>query len=318
MAYDDRDYSRERAVFDAPSPLPWGSRSLIIAAVAAFIICAIAADAIDFTGERFFSRLESPGASFVQSAFILEPRNLVPWAADSFEPQPWKVLTHWLLEPSLIAIILSCLALFFVGRLAEPVLGTRRYMSLFVVACVGAGALSCVLDGAILPGRPVAILGMGAGLTAVLVPLTRLVPGALSFFNLRLSTVIWIFVAVMVLLPLLFAGRTSPTQNLFGALLGGAYLLAFGRHHSPLRLLVREEAEGEEWKRGSVFDNLSKEERAALDAERKRKAEEDERERADRARVDEILEKISRSGIDSLTRRERSFLDEHSKKVSRR
>jgi hypothetical protein len=81
----------------------------------------------------------------VRLAVVLTSDNVAIWAP-GFDPGQWKLLTHWLVAPGLLAAVIDVLCVYFAGRMVEELFGTRRFTLLFIAACVLAGLLAGLVD----------------------------------------------------------------------------------------------------------------------------------------------------------------------------
>jgi membrane associated rhomboid family serine protease len=318
MGYEDRDYFKSKARFEPSLALPPATRGLMIAVAACYILGLIAANNTSLTDPEFWALAAQPDSqqSLLVRLAVLTPGAVAPWG-ETFAPRPWVLLTHWLIPVSLFAAVVDVLLIFFAGRLVEPLLGGRRYLLMFVSVCVFAGLLAALTDPLIVRGRQSVIMGPTAGVFAVYAAMIWIAPNQPALFGLTLKRLVLIVLALVLGLKLVWAfsggvAVASPTQIAWGAGLAAAYMSYLnraGRVPSLEALSVRTPTEPREsWEREAA--------EAAAEA-RKLEAERDARRAAearDRAKLDALLEKISREGMHSLTRAERKFLDEQAQK----
>jgi len=202
----------------------------------------------------------------------------------------WQIVTYMFLHSAghLFHIVMNMLLLYWFGTELERMMGRRRFLVLYFGGGVVGGLAYCATQ--YLSQVRVPAIGASAAIMAVLVVYAIHFPNRtiLLFFFIPM-TVKW-FVAIMIGIDLLYSINTyadgvAHTAHLGGALFG--YL--FWRYAGAVT---------------EVFDTLE-------DRQREREAS---RRADDERRMDEILAKITREGFDSLSRREREFLQDQSRR----
>ena len=314
MAYDDRDYFREKPKFELAAGLPSGTKSLLIAVICGYLSCLILANETDFTAQAVHQ-----ARSLAYHVFILRPDNLIPWAGE-FDPAPWKLLTHWLAAPGLFAAVIAALLVYFAGKSVEELFGTRRYLVLFVSLAVVSGLLAGLADPLITRGTPSIIMGPTAAAFGIYATLLWISPDARVIFNWRFRKVFPVLVAVLVGYSIVTAlGAkpgvivTSPTQMLFAVAASAAYMSWLKRAGGMPK--VQPAATYEAWQTPEYKEDPAH----AREAERARKELQKrlEKEVREKQEIEAILAKISSNGIGALSRREKSKLHAVSKKLKK-
>jgi membrane associated rhomboid family serine protease len=328
MGYEDRDYFKSKPKFELTSGLHKGTKLLIIALIAAYIAALVISDQLEFARLDFWDavRFGNEKALLGYSLFVLTPMNVIP-VRGSFDPGHWKLLTHWLVAPGLIAVIIDVIAIYFVGKMIEQLFGTRRFVLLFLAGCVISGLLAALVDGWLVPGKTVVIMGPSGGLVAGLITPVWIAPRQKSFLGWELRWVLLSLIGIFVVFSLVMAlvGKDvvqSPTQLAWGAAVGALYMLWLKKRGQVPSVAggYQQEENLEPWeKQGYLNDYKEKpfDEGKFLEAaekQRKTEAKALDDSQKDREKLDEILAKISRSGVGSLTRAEKKFLDAQSKK----
>jgi membrane associated rhomboid family serine protease len=199
----------------------------------------------------------------------------------------WQLVTYQFLHANVLHILMNMLGLWFAGRELEPVIGTRRFVILYLVGGVVGGLAQMFFSSG-------PLIGASASVCAVLLALTSLFPNmpvmALLFFVLPLRmqarTLGLGMVAISVLVWI--SGRMPEVGHM--AHLGGfATGWVFGLIYR--RTLGEDGPDYEE----SVPPSLPGDEPAS---------------RRGATSFDEVLAKVMSQGIDSLTRDERRVLEE--------
>jgi membrane associated rhomboid family serine protease len=241
----------------------------------------------------------------------------------------WQLLTFQFLHGGLLHLLLNLLGLFYFGRFAEHVLGTRR----FLVAYFGAGIVGGLLQGVLMIAFPThfggILFGASAGIAGMFALFAMLERDSTVhvYFVLpvRAMTLLMVFCAISLFFTLVPSPRdgTAHAAHL-GGLLAGIAWVKLGWHRDFVTLpweglfsrwrswrplesrqrkheLVRAaKVRTESWKRAAP------ESPAELPPEEFISKE-----------VDPILDKISQHGLHSLTDRERKILEAARKKMSR-
>ncbi len=337
MGYEDRDYFRAKPRFELSRAVGAGTLGLIITVVAGFISGLVVSDTIQYAGAlkstgvaEFWAAatVEGRQAWWARKLFVLTASDISPWV-QGYSPGYWKVATSWLVAPGIFSAVLDTIFVYFAGKSLEEPLGRRRFLLLFIGACVAANLMAGFSDALVQPGRQqVVIMGCGPGVVACFVGLLWIVPDQRSIGGWPLKRVMAVVIGALlvinVMMALFAAGEIglSPTQLLWGAAFGAVFMQALKNKGALPSVGV--EAADESWsKRGYMHSYDEDDPASAKQRERDSKtAEKLEREAAKRAeaaaaekaRLDATLAKISASGINSLTRAEKKFLDSQSKR----
>lgn len=251
------------------------------------------------------------------------------WRVDVLAKRPWSVLTHMVTHEGLWHLLMNMILLFWVGRVVAANAGSRRLLSLYVGGGLAGFLAYFLLSNGLRPmqGGTYAVGASGAVMAlfaaaATLQPNTRF--NLILFGPLPLKTLFW---AYLLLDYFALSQGTNPGGNV--AHLGGAL---FGV------LVVKQEARGVnllgwlEWlldavSTGTVSVPRRKRSRFRASTSNRWKAQEREAsrapmsddefnaDRADReARLNAILDKISKHGYDHLSPEEKRFLFDQSQR----
>lgn len=330
MAYDDRDYFQTKPRFEFSPGLPNGTKGLMIAVIAAFVVGIVVSNQLSYTGQdsEFWGAVAGGDGNAVTAynLYVLIPQNVIP-AWGQFDPGHWKLFTHWLFPSGIFVAVLDVLMIYFAGRLIEPLFGTRRYLTFFIAACVISGLLACLVDPWLVGGeRRAVIMGPGGGVFAAFTSMIWIAPQQKSFFGLTIKTLMLIFLGIAGVMGLIgmFAGSqfvASPTQVLLGAGLAVGYMTWLkGKGRVPSFTggmgggAKKEPWEEEDYLHGYKDGGSDDAKfRKAVEKQRKQQEKESERRKEEQAKLDAILAKISNEGVTALTRSEKKFLDKQSR-----
>ncbi|MDG1573249.1 rhomboid family intramembrane serine protease [Robiginitalea sp. M366] len=224
-----------------------------------------------------------------------------------FLTQPWSLVTYSFLHGGLWHLFFNMLMLYYVGRIFLNLFGPRRFINVYFLGVILGGAFFLTAYN-IFPAfyqSQSPLVGASAGVMAVLIFICTYMPNQevrVFFFNLKL----WYVGAFFVLLDLV----TIPMGDNPGgrlAHLGGA-LLGY--------LYARGSLQGKDLGAGfsRMLDAVAglferKPRKAPMKTVYKKAAPKADHGKAARQRkIDGILDKISKSGYESLTQAEKDFL----------
>ncbi len=230
-----------------------------------------------------------------------------------FLGQPWSLVTYSFFHGGLMHLFLNMLILYFSGRIFLNLFDKKKFINVYFLGVI-AGGLLFMLSYNVLPGLikvvTSGIIGASAGVTAVLIFICTYMPNQevrVVFFNIKL----WYLGAFVVLSDLIQipygTNAGGHIAHLGGALLGYVY--------------ARQLTNGRDIGAGfsKFLDRLAnmfkgKERRAYLKTvHRKQKTSVSKKnvnyeKESHQRRIDSILDKISKSGYESLSKAEKDFL----------
>lgn len=225
--------------------------------------------------------------------------------------RPWTVLTYMFLHGDLFHIFFNMLVLYFAGRIFQDLLGGRRLLGNYLLG----GLLGLALYVLAYNTLPVfqrfamgsSILGASAAVMAVFIGIAAyrpdLVVNLLLLGPVRLKYIALVYVVIDLISIRHGANSGGHIAHLGGALYGfvSARQLARGNDWSLRFVELLDRIAGSFRRRKGSRLRVSH-----RSAQRSRREAEGRREK--QARVDAILDKISRSGYDSLSKEEKDFL----------
>ncbi len=201
----------------------------------------------------------------------------------------WQLVTFGLLHPpaAVLEIVFNLLVFYWIATAIEAVWGGRRFLLFCVAATLFTGLCYCATSYLLQPTARVT--GMAGLVMASLMVYTLWWPGRTVYFFMVIPMRIWQLTALVVLVSVL-ATLAGHRGNLAGGLVSLSYLggLLFG--WMTLRA-------------GRLH--------ALWEQSRFRVRENDRR--RDEGRLDDILDKVHRQGMNSLNWRERRFLRRYSR-----
>ena len=201
----------------------------------------------------------------------------------------WQFFTAMFLHDGPWDLLGNMLLLYLLGRDVESILGQRQFLVLYF-----SGVIAGELGHLFLMPANCALYGAGGGVAAVLVAYATILPEleltSMVFFvlplRLKAKHVAYGVFAIAIALIIFDRGGTVAHSAYFGGCVAGwlyAHLLGFGRPSFLQRILRQRRMEAERVQRMTPEEFIAEE-------------------------IDPLLDKISRTGIDSLTRNERRRL----------
>ncbi|MGX1929416.1 rhomboid family intramembrane serine protease [Flagellimonas sp. 2504JD4-2] len=228
-----------------------------------------------------------------------------------FLGQPWSLVTYSFFHAGIGHIFWNMIMLYFAGRIFLNLFDNQRFLNVYFLGVIVGGAVF-LLSYNVFPSllnTQTALIGASAGVTAVLIFICAYIPNQevrIIFFNVKL----WYVGAFFVLVDLI---QIPYGANVGGRLahLGGA---ALGYVYARQLLKGNDIGSGFTKIRNGIAQIFKpREKKAPLKtvykkntAKGKSKAEYDKE--ANQRKIDAILDKISKSGYESLSKAEKDFL----------
>ena len=244
--------------------------------------------------------------SYTAHNFILAHLEL-PASLHTLLYQPWSLLTYMFLHENLFHILSNMLWLYWFGEIFVLYLGDKKVLPLYIMGGLGGAVLYLAAYNLIPVFKPEVnfslMLGASASIFAIVFAAATINPdheiSLFLFGNVKIK-----YVAIV---PLLLGIFTIPSGNaggniahLGGALTGFLYVTSLRGGFDPIGSI------GKIFKRKPAVKVGYKNTGTQVTQPARSKGEQE--------KVDEILDKIARSGYDSLSKEERDFLFNYSKK----
>jgi membrane associated rhomboid family serine protease len=282
-----------RQMQTATRPWPVGKPSITALLIAVTVAASVA--------QWMFDILDR-GEAVKQSIALWDVLGLTPEGIR--QGHYWQFLTFGMLHagPFPLHFLGDILVLYFAGRETEPIIGRRHFLILFLVGNLlgGAAQWAAMTIGFAPPEAP--LVGISAGVAAVLGAYATILPewelAVFSLFGLRLSLrTKMLGLAGLTAAALLWAEKLAPAigpVGIFtGIITGWAYVkaLGFGNPLAIQRFLYRKRLHEARIERMPPEQFIVEE-------------------------IDPILDKIARTGMQGLTRRERKTLEKGRAKIA--
>jgi membrane associated rhomboid family serine protease len=204
-----------------------------------------------------------------------------------FFQQPWTLVTYMFLHGGFMHILFNMLGLYFFGPRVEQRIGSPRFFALYMIAGITGGLLSFY--------KPeVPIIGASGAVYGVLLAYARFWPrDQILIWGVIPVEVRWLVLIYTVMSLLGIGGGVAHFAHLGGFL--GAFLYLIWMERTAGARKFRQVATAPPAAKDALLTNWKQVDRTGVHAVNKEE-------------VDRILDKISASGIASLTPQERLFL----------
>jgi membrane associated rhomboid family serine protease len=266
-----------------------------------------------------FSQLLKGDAGFFLNELTYSVFSLKTNVGD-FIFQPWGLLTSIFSHFSLIHFLFNMLFLYSVGKIFEQLLDGKRLLYTYILGGIAGGILEIIAH-AIFPalqGSSRIIIGASGSVMALFAALAFYRPNlSISLFgllNVRLILLAGIFI-LYDLLSLSMQDGTAHFAHLGGVILGMISINGMNRSNNIIAVTQRLTENIIQFISG-LFKPKSKLKVKRGGNQGRPKTDEEfiEEAKARQVKIDSILDKISKSGYESLTKAEKDFLFHQSKK----
>jgi membrane associated rhomboid family serine protease len=237
--------------------------------------------------------------------------SLVQWLALPGEishalTHAWALITYMFLHKDFFHILFNMLWLYWIGKIFVEYAGSKRLVAVYLLGGISGGILYLLVSFLFpLYFYNTLLLGASAGVMAVVIATAILLPDytihLLFFGPVRLK---YLALISFILTSLLDISQNTggKISHIGGALFGAIYMLQYKNGNDiskPVTNFL-------DW----IANLFSGKPKIKISYSRKKTSDEDynQNQRAKQARIDQILDKISKSGYDALTKEEKDFL----------
>ena len=249
----------------------------------------------------------------VQGLYNGQTNWLIQWfsldsSTDTFLSKPWSIVSYGFLHADFIHLLMNMIVLYYIGNLFVEYFTQKQLLTFYLLGTIFGGLLFIVSHNyfPFFEGRQSVLVGASAGISAIFIGITTHMPN----YQLKIRFIgfvkLWHLAAIWVLLDVMqLAGNNAGGHfaHLGGALFGFLYV----RRASHEKIYL--------WTRIKKFLTLNKK---PLKTVYKSKTSSSSKKPSvtQQAKIDEILDKISKSGYEVLTKSEKDYLFQQGKKNS--
>jgi len=225
--------------------------------------------------------------------------------------RPWTIITYGFLHAGFFHILFNMMVLYYFGNLFLDFFNSRQFLAYLILGIIS-GGLVYILSYNFLPGlqtQQTLLVGASAGVMAVVIGISSHIPHySLRFRFIGNIKLLYIAVALVVLdvvqIPAGNAG--GHLAHLGGSLLGFLMTRYFNQGKNFVDWFESLFVKNKKQPLKTVYKN-SKQSKQTKYPRKESKSEE-------QMRIDSILDKISKSGYDTLTKEEKDYLFKAGKK----
>ena len=233
---------------------------------------------------------------------------------------PWQVISYQFMHAGFWHLLFNMFfGLWMFGPELEHIWGPRRFLIFYLTCGVVAAVFQLILGPILEPGRTSVVVGASGSIFGVLVAFAMMFPDRYIYLWFLIPVKVKYFVMFIIAMGVFAIGGTSQVANLAhlgGAFAGFVYMLAL-RRHSPVGgafQKVQHWAKEMTRTRPVEGENDAVERRVFNINEGKKTGPQSEQESLEK-RMNEILDKVSQSGYQSLTEEEKKILFDASKRI---
>ena len=218
----------------------------------------------------------------------------------SFSTKPWTIITYGFLHGDFWHILFNLMVLFYFGNLFLDFFSKRDFLIYYFLGIVFGGIIYMLSYNTfpVLKTNTAYLVGASAGVTAILVGIATKIPNYAMNFRFIGSIKLWYIAVGFIMLDII----QIPVSNTGGHLahLGGAFIGFILTSQTKKDKSIT-----------NFFSNLfkAKKQSPLKTVYKKSKPQQNiKNSNAHQRKIDEILDKISKSGYETLTKEEKDFL----------
>jgi membrane associated rhomboid family serine protease len=233
---------------------------------------------------------------------------------------PWQLITYQFLHGGFSHILFNMFALWMFGMEIENNWGSKKFLFYYLLCGVGAGLFHLFLS-PLIGGGNAPTIGASGAIYGVLIAFGLIYPNRYIFLYFFIPVKAKYLITFFIILQILFVGDMSSSiaylAHLGGAFTGFLYIMFDKNTPVELKNILRRSSSYRPSKPfnplGGMADKFKKKEDNIEDAKYYEVKEENE---VTQEEIDRILDKISQSGYQNLTEKEKKILFQASKKMN--
>lgn len=246
-----------------------------------------------------FSRLYNGEGDFIVNWFSLDDNFA------SMLTKPWSLISYGFLHGGFLHILFNLIGLYFIGNLFLQYFSEKQLLSFYLLGTFFGGILYLLSQNyfPLFEGKKTYLVGASAGVSAIFVGVATYIPN----YQLKIRFIgyvkLWYVAAIWVGLDVLGLVGTNAGGNfahLGGALFGFLYIKRASNKEITMFDSIGNFFKKKEKSLKTVYKSTEKKNRTQTNVKQQE--------------IDQILDKISKSGYDTLTKSEKEFLFKQGKK----
>lgn len=236
---------------------------------------------------------------FIFNWFALE------YSFPSFLAKPWSIISYGFLHADFLHIIFNLIALYFIGNLFLEYFTQKQLLTFYLIGTFFGGFLFILSHNyfPLFEGGTPPLVGASAGISAIFIGIATYIPNYQLKIRLIGFVKLWHLAAIWIGLD--FLGLIGDNAGGHFAHLGGAlfgFLYVNKASNKDIKLFDK------------ISDLFKTKKKSPLKTVHKSKEKKKTSTNLNQQQVDVILDKISKSGYDTLTQSEKEFLFKQGKK----
>jgi membrane associated rhomboid family serine protease len=239
-----------------------------------------------------------------------------------FNFQVWQLITYQFMHGGFSHILFNMFALWMFGSSIEDVFGSKKFLIFYLLAGVSAGLLHLFVS-PLLGGAPAVTIGASGAVYGVLIAYALFFPDNLIFLYFLIPVKAKYMIGFLIVIEFLAVDSASSgvahLAHLGGALFGFLFIMFDKNSYVSLKNVFKRSNfyKSSNKSQKNIFDNLAGTFRRGTNVEDANYYDINRKEESEvtQAEIDEILDKISQSGYQNLSEREKKILFQASKKM---
>ena len=264
------------------------------------------------------------GKIILNKWFALNPINLEGYIDWPFNFQVWQLISYQFMHStsSISHILFNMLMLWMFGASIEEVMGSKKFLIFYLLAGVSAGLLQLFIS-PLIGGSYAVTIGASGSIYGVMIAYAMFFPDNLIFLYFLIPVKAKYMIGFLILIEFFAinsaASDVAHLAHLGGALFGFLFLMFDKHSHVELKNVFKRSYfyKSTSKSQKNMFDNLAGTFRRNTNVDEANYYDinnKDENE-VTQVEIDKILDKISQSGYQNLSEREKKILFQASKKM---
>lgn len=219
---------------------------------------------------------------------------------NDFITKPWTIVTYGFLHDGFLHLFFNGLVLYYFGRLFLEYFTQKQLLNFYILGTI-CGGLFYLLSYSYFPlfeGKIHTMVGASAGITSIVVGIATYIPNYQLHFRFIGGVKVWHLAGIFILFDLISLDGSNGgghIAHLGGALFGYLYMSQASNKQIDIFKWFKNLFKTPQNPLKTVYKSTKKSSLKNVKSE-------------NQIKIDEILDKISKSGYDSLTKKEKEFL----------
>jgi len=262
-----------------------------------------------------------PGWYILNKWFALNPISGYDAADKPFNFQVWQLITYQFMHGGFWHIFFNMFMLWMFGASIEEIFGSKKFLTFYLLAGISAGLFQLFIT-PLLGGQGAVTIGASGAIYGVMIAFALFFPDSLIFIYFLFPVKAKYFIGFMIALEFLAVDSASSgvahLAHLGGAIFAFLYIMFDKNSYVSLKSVFKKSYYYKPKSNNNIFHNpFSKQNSVKSDIEDADfyeigQKKEDE---VTQEEIDKILDKISQTGYQNLTEKEKKILFQASKKT---